>query len=571
MKRAFLGLGIALASVAVVGACTDDASTEPAQTAPITQTTPDAGTDAAVATLPANGTLAATASETLAVNAQRTVALHARVAGGAGPYRLAWTQSSGPHIDLVGDTTLDPTFVAPNVATATDLVFGLLVVDATGSIVGATTTVTVAPNALVVDTATALRVGDGQTLTLNAAPSGSFDGSTYFWRQASGTPAVTITGATTPSAAVTFPVLAAETSFTFDLVVGNRDGTTTKTVVVDVVPASLLASAGAPAFEASAGAATLFATPGALVALNGAAKNPRATASYTWSQTGGTPLVTLSSAAIANPTFTAPAVTANTDLVFHLSATDGTSTSTSDVTVTVKAPSTFAANGAGDQSAAAGATTWLGGAAAGGTGPYRWTWSQKSGTTATLVGAETPNPKVILPYVDADETATFTLTATDAAGATISDDVAVAVKAPTQSANGPGNVGVAYRPLTDTERSVYACTGLDCFTQGTPVVCDERTPFALTTLVTAGTGKLTITKTCVSATTCLTSWIKDTKTIDLCTSVLPPTSAGADTLANNGGAAACSYCCIGEGCNKGIIPDPATIAACPGDVCYPSK
>ena len=569
MKRAFLGL--AVTSFAVIAACSDDAATEPAATAPITQTPADAGTDAAVTTLPANGTLAATTSEALAVNAQRTVALHASVAGGAGPYRLAWNQASGPRVDLVGDTTLDPTFVAPNVTVSTDLVFGLLVVDATGTIVSATTTVTVAPNALVVDTATTLRVGDGQTLTLNAAPSGSLDGATYFWRQASGTPAVTIQGPATPNAVVGLPAVAAETTYTFELVVGNRDGSTTKTVVVDVVPASVLAGAGAPAFEASAGAATLFARPGALVALNGAAKNPKATVSYTWSQTGGTPLVTLSSTAVANPTFTAPGVTADTDLVFHLSATDGTSTSTSDVTVTVKAAAAFAANAAGDQSAAAGATTWLGGAARGGTGPYLWTWTQKSGTTATLIGAETPNPKVMLPYVDADETATFTLTAIDAVGATISDDVAVAVKAPTQSANGPGNVGVTYRPLTDSERSVYACTGLDCFTQGRQVVCDERTPFALTTLTTVGTGKLTITKSCVSATACLTNWIKDTKTVDLCTSVLPPTSAGADTIANNGGAATCSYCCIGEGCNKGIVPDPTTIAACPGDVCYPAK
>ena len=569
MKRAFLGL--ASGFLAVVVACSSDPSTEPAQTAPITQTTPDAGVDAAVATLPASGTLAATTSETVSVNAQRTVALHASVGGGAGPYHLAWSQTSGPHVDLVGDATLDPTFVSPNVATSTDLAFSLLVVDATSNIVGATTTVTVAPNGLVADTATALQVGDAQTVTLNAAPHGSLDGATYFWRQTGAAPALTITNAATASASIAIPALTAETTYTFELLADNRDGATTQTVTIDAVPASLLAGAGAAAFAASAGASALFAVSGATVALNGSAKNPKAIASYTWTQTGGTPVVTLSSAAIANPTFTAPAVTADTDLVFHLSSTDGTSTSTSDVTVTVKAAAAFAANAGGDQSAAAGATTWLGGAAAGGAGPYRWIWTQKSGTAAALTGAATANPKVTLPYVAADETATFTLTATDAAGKVVTDDVAVAVKAPTQSANGPSSAGVAYRPLTDSERTVFACTGIDCFTQGTQVVCDERTPFALTTLTTLGTGKITITKTCASGTACLTNWVKNTKPIDICTSLLPPTSAGADVLANSGGPATCSYCCLGEDCNKGIIPDPTTIAACTGDVCFPSK
>ena len=568
MKRAFLGL--AFSFLAVVVACSDDPATEPAQTSPITQTTPDAGADAAVATLPASGILAATTSATLDVNAQRTVALHASVGGGAGPYHLAWSQTSGPHVELTGDATLDPTFVAPNVAASTDLAFSLLVVDATGTIVGATTTVTVAPNALEVATATTLRVGDVQTVTLNAVPRGSLDGATFFWRQIGEAPALIITNAATANASVAIPALTAETTYHFELLIENRDGATTKTVTIDVLPASLLAT-GAAVFDASAGVATLFATSGTTVALNGSTKNPKATASYTWTQTGGTPVVISSNAAVANPTFTAPTVTADTDLVFHLSATDGVSTATSDVTVTVKALTAFAANAAGDQAAAAGAATYLGGAAVGGTGPYRWTWTQKSGTAATIANGETPNPIVTLPYVAADETATFTLTATDAAGKTSSDDVAVAVKAPTQSANGPSSSGVAYRPLTDRERTVYTCTGLDCFTRGTQIVCDERTPFALTTVTTLGTGKITIMKTCASGTACLTNWIKNTKPLDLCTSLLPPTSAGADTLANNGSAVACSYCCLGESCNKGIIPDPTTIAACPGDVCFPAK
>jgi hypothetical protein len=57
---------------------------------------------------------------------------------------------------------------------------------------------------------------------------------------------------------------------------------------------------------------------------------------YTWTQTGGT-TVTLTGANTANPTFTAPSVTANTALTFSLTVTDGTTpvSAASTVVITV--------------------------------------------------------------------------------------------------------------------------------------------------------------------------------------------------------------------------------------------
>ena len=55
-----------------------------------------------------------------------------------------------------------------------------------------------------------------------------------------------------------------------------------------------------------------------------------------WTQTGGTPSVMLTGANTATASFTAPNVTANTDLTFRLTVTDGgANTATADVTITI--------------------------------------------------------------------------------------------------------------------------------------------------------------------------------------------------------------------------------------------
>src|SRR5690606_7903465 len=66
---------------------------------------------------------------------------------------------------------------------------------------------------------------------------------------------------------------------------------------------------------------------------------------YSWTQTDG-PTVTLSSATAAQPTFTAPGTTSGTSLTFSLVVTDnlsGTSTNTSEVTITVNTAESFVA------------------------------------------------------------------------------------------------------------------------------------------------------------------------------------------------------------------------------------
>ena len=61
---------------------------------------------------------------------------------------------------------------------------------------------------------------------------------------------------------------------------------------------------------------------------------------YTWTQTGGSPAVTLSSRTVARPTFDAPAVTATTTLTFSLVVRDNrnANSNTATVGVTINPP-----------------------------------------------------------------------------------------------------------------------------------------------------------------------------------------------------------------------------------------
>ncbi|WP_440959077.1 autotransporter domain-containing protein [Oceanicaulis sp. LC35] len=219
-----------------------------------------------------------------------------------------------------------------------DIVFGLVVSDGELSSAEATLTLDVSTNSRPVPQAGGDRVlhglDNGDTVQLDATASSDADGDalSYAWSIISG-------NASLNDATIAQPMLTYHGS--------NSDG------VDDVVELVLVVSDGvfdsAPlaltyTFQdnrapiANAGANISGIDGGEVVTLNGSAStDPDGDAlSYRWTQVSG-PTVTLSDANTASPSFTAPDVDANTQLVFELVVSDGSVDSVaSQVTVSVR-------------------------------------------------------------------------------------------------------------------------------------------------------------------------------------------------------------------------------------------
>src|SRR5688500_5135580 len=88
---------------------------------------------------------------------------------------------------------------------------------------------------------------------------------------------------------------------------------------------------------------------GATVTLDGSGSSDAdgTLAAYTWTQTAGSPTVTLSNRTVAQPTFQAPTVTGATTLTFSLIVRDdrGANSTTSTVDITVNPPAAGTVSG----------------------------------------------------------------------------------------------------------------------------------------------------------------------------------------------------------------------------------
>jgi hypothetical protein len=248
----------------------------------------------------------------------------------------AWTQQSGPSVTLSGANTATPSFTAPQVGPAgADLTFQLTVNDGHGGTATDTVTVHVS-NVNQAPTANAggdQTVNEGANVSLNGNGSSDPDGDTltYAWIQQSG-PSVTLSGANTATPSFTAPQVGpAGADLTFQLTVNDGNGgTATDTVMVHVNNVNQAPTANAGTDQTV--------NEGAPVSLDGTgSSDPDGTiASYAWTQTSG-PAVTLTGADTATPSFTAPQVAANTDLVFQLQVTDNEgATGTDSVTIHVQ-------------------------------------------------------------------------------------------------------------------------------------------------------------------------------------------------------------------------------------------
>lgn len=194
-------------------------------------------------------------------------------------------------------------------------------------------------------------VWEGNQVTLDG--SGSFDPDpddsiqSYLWTQTAGTPAVTLSNASTASPTFTAPEIsgsAGTATYTFQLTVQDTSGETdTDTVTITV------SDSGNDPPTADAGSDQTV-TQGTQVQLDGSGSfDPdNNIESYNWVQTQGT-TVTLSNASAAKPTFTAPTVTGNPiTLIFKLTVKDSDGAESEDVvTITVRSVQSSGGGGGG--------------------------------------------------------------------------------------------------------------------------------------------------------------------------------------------------------------------------------
>lgn len=351
-----------------------------------------------------------------------------------------WEQYRGPTVALSDATSRETMFVAPSVSEETDLRFRLEVTDGDGETDRDTVRVTVLPPAPpprnrppVASAGTDQWPAPGATVTLAGSGSdsdGRVDG--YAWTQIAG-PTVTLSGASSATATFTAPAVTERTTLSFLLTVTDDEGATdSDEVSVWVWPQATnnlppVADAGTDQTVAS----------GATVTLTGSGSDSDGWVnSYEWTQAAG-PTVTLSDAWSATATFTAPTVTAQTTLTFHLTVTDNEGAiGIDEMHVTVLPPGTTLpatnlppmADARANQTVLAGAVVKLRGSGSDPDGRVAsYSWEQTVGPTASLWAASSATAAFAAPAVTARTTLTFRLTVTDDNGATSSDEATVIV------------------------------------------------------------------------------------------------------------------------------------------------
>ncbi len=362
------------------------------------------------------------ANQTVNENAPVTLTATATDPEGQG-LTYTWSQVSGPVVALSGANTSSLGFTAPERIANTTLVFQVAVSDGVNTTVDTVSVLVNADNdAPSVDAGPNQEVDEGDPVAL-AATASDIEGQslTYTWTQTSG-PTVQLTGGSTATPSFTAPNYVSNTTLTFRVAVSDGTNTTFDTV-------SVLVNADNDAVTAEAGANQTV-NENALVTLHGSGVDPESQAlTYTWVQTSG-PAITLSNAAAASPTFTAPEGLTNTSVSFQLTVSDGVHTAIDTVTIDINrdddAPSV---NAGADRTVNENAPVTLTATATDPEGlPLTYTWTQTAGPSVALTNANAAAMSFTAPERLANTTLTFQVAVSDGVNTTF-DTINVVVNA----------------------------------------------------------------------------------------------------------------------------------------------
>ncbi|WP_439027819.1 PKD domain-containing protein [Haloarchaeobius sp. DT45] len=263
----------------------------------------------------------------------------------------------------------------------------------------------------------------GETVELAGADTSEGDDLSYSWTQTDG-PSVSLEQNDGARASFDAPEVDTSTTLTFRLTVSNGEETDSTTVTVTVEPTN---QNRAPSADAGDDRTT---EGGQTVDLAGTATDPDGdSVTVEWRQTSG-PSAELTGKDTANPGVTVPEVEEPTTLSFELSASDGQTTATDTVTLTVEPSNQAPTVSAGSNvSVREGHGAALNASAT--TDPdgddLTYSWNQTSGRTVDLHDADTATPWFDAHRTAGDETLTFELTVSD--GQTnVTDTVTVTIE-----------------------------------------------------------------------------------------------------------------------------------------------
>jgi len=340
---------------------------------------------------------------------------------------LNWVQTAGQQAELLsGSSDSELTLVTPNVASSETLVFQVDVSDGTET----TSTeisliVNDSPNSppTIIPGVSEFSAIENENATLTAGVSDPDpeDTLTYSWTQLSGPSAEIISGADEATLTVATPEITEDSSLVFQLTVSDGQDSSTISATLNVTNAIN----EPPVITPVAADVTVDENTQAVLSVNVTDQDPNDTFTFNWVQLSGPQATIVSGATSAMLTVTAPEVEEDSSAVFQVAVSDGKDTTlntlTLNVTNVVNTPpvvTPVATEVTVDENGQA--TLSVDVSDQNPEDTLTFSWTQVSGPTASISGADTATITVTPPAVTATTNLVFEVAVSDGTNVTTS-------------------------------------------------------------------------------------------------------------------------------------------------------